>query len=777
MTEAPISPGICPHLGLANDPSLRRSNVSANHRCYAREPEADVNDTHQSRFCLTSGHTVCPFYKQPAPAALASDDEVEDEGWSSWRLVYVAVLIVAGLIIALVYGREIVRFMPTVPETTTTPPALLVALDADTPTPPVTPEPVQQAATPTHFATPTPVSGGRIVSLSPKAGEAGWWGSAETRGNHLGDSYLYAGYYQDQAFISAFQLDLSRVPRGAPIQSALLRLHGLSDDRFTAESGGAWSLSLLASDALPELRRADFQTLLNAPAAATLIPAVDAAELAVGQVNTWELDPSALAWLQQQVLDGITELVVRIIGPGGGEPTLFAWDTGSGPSSRAEAPELMISLGAPPNTPPPLPTREVIVATLTPTPENVMTVAANLLTATAVATRRGTYTPIPANIVTPTPTPENLATAQALALIQGQAPVVIHTPTPVNEATATANALYATAVALTTGTFTPMPTNAVIAQVITPTPQPENLATAAIIWQTATVQAQLLGTPTPLPFDIIVATTTPDIVMITATPRPKNAATATEVAAFATVVSLTTGTFTPVPASAVTPTPTPRATQVPLLVYQMPTPQHDATATPVRNQVPNALRGKILFYSDRPAPDVGVQTYLWALDPANGRLAYVTQPWVYEVAQANELRAQAPGGVFRLSVEPDAHRTLQVYTFDTQYGIKTQLSYFNGMTYDPSWAPSGDRIAFVSSDAGNDEIYVVGRDGNGLVRLTYNEWEWDKHPSWTPNGDRILFHSNREAGRRQLWIMNADGSGQQRFLTSSYNDHSPIWVK
>ncbi len=68
-------------------------------------------------------------------------------------------------------------------------------------------------------------------------------------------------------------------------------------------------------------------------------------------------------------------------------------------------------------------------------------------------------------------------------------------------------------------------------------------------------------------------------------------------------------------------------------------------------------------------------------------------------------------------------------------------------------------------------------DGTNPQRLTFNSWEWDKHPTWSPDGSQIIFYSNRETGRRQLWVMNADGTGQRRLLDSPYGDWDPVWIK
>ena len=47
----------------------------------------------------------------------------------------------------------------------------------------------------------------------------------------------------------------------------------------------------------------------------------------------------------------------------------------------------------------------------------------------------------------------------------------------------------------------------------------------------------------------------------------------------------------------------------------------------------------------------------------------------------------------------------------------------------------------------------------------------DTNPAWSPKGDRIAFESNR-SGRPEMWVMNADGSEQER-LTNFDADITP----
>jgi Tol biopolymer transport system component len=52
---------------------------------------------------------------------------------------------------------------------------------------------------------------------------------------------------------------------------------------------------------------------------------------------------------------------------------------------------------------------------------------------------------------------------------------------------------------------------------------------------------------------------------------------------------------------------------------------------------------------------------------------------------------------------------------------------------EPTWAPGGRRLAF----SRNGQVYAVGRDGNGLKRLSRGPGAFG--PSWSPDGRRIAY--------------------------------------
>jgi hypothetical protein len=333
-----------------------------------------------------------------------------------------------------------------------------------------------------------------------------------------------------------------------------------------------------------------------------------------------------------------------------------------------------------------------------------------------------------------------------------------------------------TAQAVTTGTPAPLPVNVWTATpsptfaVVTLTPTPAGLLQALERAQAAATQRAVEGTATPFPPNFITAT--PNAVVVPAVAAPQNVQTAQVVRIEATIAALLYGTATPIPDNWVTMTPVPPTPPLPLLVWLAdvtPTPG-PPPSEPGISQIPDALRGRILFMSDRfGRPD------LFVMDPDGGNVQWVTRTDAYDLAKLRE--AVAPDGVRRVIVKPAADLQLQIQLVDPRYNVVRGITSMTGTAYDPAWSPASDRIVFVDTEPGNDEIYAINVDSSGLQRLTANSWEWDKHPSWSPDGKQIAFYSNRNTGLRQIWLMNADGSGQRNLSDGKHNDWDPVWVK
>jgi WD40-like Beta Propeller Repeat len=118
---------------------------------------------------------------------------------------------------------------------------------------------------------------------------------------------------------------------------------------------------------------------------------------------------------------------------------------------------------------------------------------------------------------------------------------------------------------------------------------------------------------------------------------------------------------------------------------------------------------------------------------------------------------------------PEIDRDLLIV--DPESGTVTDLLVGDTIDNHPVWSPDGERVAFSRTDGGNADIYVVGADGTGLVRLTMDPGT-DFFPAWSPDGLRLAWCASRD-GAPAIYLMNADGSEQTMLVGTGGAMSSP----
>ncbi len=87
-----------------------------------------------------------------------------------------------------------------------------------------------------------------------------------------------------------------------------------------------------------------------------------------------------------------------------------------------------------------------------------------------------------------------------------------------------------------------------------------------------------------------------------------------------------------------------------------------------------------------------------------------------------------------------------------------------------AWSPDGQRLVFSNGHA----ILIMNADGSGVTPLT-GDLPDAADPAWSPDGARIAFTSSLN-GRREVWVMNADGSGLVAYINADRGaDSDPDW--
>lgn len=132
--------------------------------------------------------------------------------------------------------------------------------------------------------------------------------------------------------------------------------------------------------------------------------------------------------------------------------------------------------------------------------------------------------------------------------------------------------------------------------------------------------------------------------------------------------------------------------------------------------------------------------------------------------------------VFASSREGDQ----ELYTLDPHRRGKraqaTQITTNTAHDGDPAWSPDRTQIAFVRGNAPYREIWLMNADGTGEVQLTDNSVD-DVQPAWNPAGDRIVFARKGSGGYWDIWIMRPSGIGQVELYSanSAADDQAPHW--
>jgi len=91
---------------------------------------------------------------------------------------------------------------------------------------------------------------------------------------------------------------------------------------------------------------------------------------------------------------------------------------------------------------------------------------------------------------------------------------------------------------------------------------------------------------------------------------------------------------------------------------------------------------------------------------------------------------------------------------------------------DPTWSPDGSMIAFASSRSGKRQLYVMNADGSNITQLTDLN-DMGGRSTWSPDGTKLAFYRG-PAGDHNIFVINVDGIGLTR-LTSGGDNLGPSW--
>ncbi|RPJ51785.1 MAG: hypothetical protein EHM21_01880 [Chloroflexi bacterium] len=193
------------------------------------------------------------------------------------------------------------------------------------------------------------------------------------------------------------------------------------------------------------------------------------------------------------------------------------------------------------------------------------------------------------------------------------------------------------------------------------------------------------------------------------------------------------------------------------------------TATPIGGGM-----GQIAFASDR-----GGNMQVWLMDTNTKKAAQVTNQ-----KDGACQPTWAPDGMRLAFISPcpgkqDTYPGAVIYTINldltgkSDQGSVVQLTRGLEGDYDPAWSPDGKRIAYTSLSGGKPSINVLNLDDNSIQDISQSRYP-DKQPAWNPSGLQLAFV--RQFLASQVWIMSSNGQLQSQFSVSGpVNNFWPAW--
>lgn len=238
------------------------------------------------------------------------------------------------------------------------------------------------------------------------------------------------------------------------------------------------------------------------------------------------------------------------------------------------------------------------------------------------------------------------------------------------------------------------------------------------------------------------------------------------------------------PASTVTvfPSPTHFSTATPTVTLISPaTPTLVATEPPLPVETPTPTQtplgggyGQIAFASMR-AGDVP-QIFIMNFDGSDVRQ-------VTNVPEGACQPSWAPDGTRLVFISPckgpaETYPGAALHLINADGSGLVVLTNVPGGDFDPAWSPRGRKIAFASLRDNKLDLYILDLADNSVTPLNIVERgdNGASQPTWSPDGKWLAFTRQRY-GNFQLWAINLE-SGEKQQLTQSgadYKDYGAAW--
>jgi hypothetical protein len=101
-----------------------------------------------------------------------------------------------------------------------------------------------------------------------------------------------------------------------------------------------------------------------------------------------------------------------------------------------------------------------------------------------------------------------------------------------------------------------------------------------------------------------------------------------------------------------------------------------------------------------------------------------------------------------------------IWIYDLERGSRTRLTFEEGDAYNPVWSPDGARLAYTVSRKGPRDLYIKNADGSGEERLLFSSAIPKPAESWSPDG-RFLSFQTQGPGNMDIYLLPMGAPGKE----------------
>ncbi len=155
---------------------------------------------------------------------------------------------------------------------------------------------------------------------------------------------------------------------------------------------------------------------------------------------------------------------------------------------------------------------------------------------------------------------------------------------------------------------------------------------------------------------------------------------------------------------------------------------------------------------------------LYWVDRETGRKS----PILEETAQALSPTTSPDGR--RIAFARSLRGNLEIFTIDRDGAGLKRLTRSGGIDTNPAWSPRGNQLAFTSSRNGSPQIYVMDLEGKNIRRISFQS-KYNDGAAWDPDARYLIYASRTRDGRRFDIVKVDVETGEQATLTAAPGSH------